>query len=737
MTPPKTSTKQALTLAVLLVASIGGACSSAGPDLTVAPVRTTGAATTEETSHVNDAKKALPYPDNHPGDAVDVHFGQKVADPYRWLEDGKSPDVKAWLEAQDKLGRSELGKMPERDAIAKRLKELLYIDSLSAPVKRKNRYFYSRRHADKEKGIVYVKDGKDGKERVLFDPNTWSTDGSVSLGTWTPSYDGKKVAYAVHKNNSDEATLYVLDVDTMKKSERDVIEGAKYAYPSWTPANDAFYYTWLPTDPAITPADRPGFAEVRFHKLGQDPKKDKLVHEKTGDASKFISADLSRDGKFLFLTVSDGWTSDALFLKDGTKIEGSFAPIAEQGKAHYQATSQDGSLFIVTDEGAPHWHVFKVDPKRTERSAWVEIVKEDPDATIDGFAIIGGKLAIRYLEKASSRMSVFELDGKKAYDVALPGIGTVSGPIGDPTDEVAYFGYQSFTTPLEIHELSVKTGKTALYSKVSVPIDPSKFTTEQVTYKSKDGTPITMFIVKPKDAPKDGNNRVYLYGYGGFQVSLTPELWSTYYPWLERGGILAIPNLRGGGEYGEAWHQAGMKLVKQNVFDDFVGAAEYLVKEKYTRPERMVIAGASNGGLLVGATMTQRPDLFAGVVCGVPLLDMVRYTEFGSGRTWVSEYGSPDVEPDFKALYGYSPYHHVKKGTKYPALLMLTADSDDRVDPMHARKFVAAVEDASAGGPVLLRMEKNAGHGGADLRKSEVEKGTDRLAFALAVTATR
>ncbi|HTJ81967.1 MAG TPA: prolyl oligopeptidase family serine peptidase [Polyangiaceae bacterium] len=742
MTPPTISRIPAPKLRALalsaLVTSVAASCGSAGPDLTVAPVRRASSQTAdEETSHLSEAKKALPYPDNHPGDAVDVHFGTKVADPYRWLEDEKSPEVKTWLEAQDKLGRGELAKLPERDAIEKRLKELVYIDSLSAPVKRKNRYFYSRRHADKEKGIVYVRDGKAGKERVLFDPNTWSTDGSVSLGTWTPSYDGKKVAYAVHKNNSDEATLYVLDVDTMKKSDVDVIEGAKYAYPSWTPQNDAFYYTWLPTDPAIKPADRPGFAEVRFHKLGQDPKKDKLVHEKTGDASKFISADLSRDGKFLFLTVSDGWTSDALFLKDGTKVEGKFAPVAAPGKAHYQATSHAGSIFIVTDEGAPHWHVFKVDPAKTDRSAWVEIVKEDPSATIDGFAIIGGKLAVRYLDKASSKMSVFDLGGKKLYDVALPGIGTVSGPIGDPTDDEAYFGFQSFTTPLEIHELAVPTGKTSLYSKVEVPIDPSKFTTEQVTYKSKDGTPVTMFIVKPKDAPKDGNNRVYLYGYGGFQVSLTPELWATYYPWLERGGILAIPNLRGGGEYGEAWHQAGMKLVKQNVFDDFIGAAEYLVKEKYTRPERMVIAGASNGGLLVGATMTQRPDLFAGVVCGVPLLDMIRYTEFGSGRTWISEYGSADDEAEFKALYAYSPYHHVKKGTKYPALLMLTADSDDRVDPMHARKFAAAIEDASTGGPVYVRMEKNAGHAGADLRKSEVEKGVDRLAFALSVTEGR
>jgi prolyl oligopeptidase len=717
---------------VLLVLSLA-ACSSAQPDLTVAPVRASAPAP-DQVANVNDAKKPLPYPDNKPGDAVDTLFGTKVADPYRWLEDEKSPDVVSWLNAQDKLARAELGKLPERDSIAKRLKELLYIDSLSAPIKRKDRYFYSRRHADKEKGIVYVRDGKKGKERVLFDPNGWSTDGSVSLGTWTPSYDGKKVAYAVHKNNSDEATLYVMDVDSMKKSEKDVIEGAKYAYPSWTPASDAFYYTWLPTDPAIKAADRPGFAEVRFHKLGTDPQKDGLVHEKTGNPSQFISADLSRDGKFLFLTVSDGWTSDALFLRDGTRMDAKFAPVAPGGHAHYQATGHGGSIYILTDDGAPRWHVFQVDPKKPERSAWKEIVKEDPTATIDGMSIVGGKLALRYLDKASSRLTVFELSGTKLYDVALPGIGTASGPIGQPDDPEAYFGFESFTAPLEFHELDVKSGKTTLYSKVEVPVDTSRFTTDQVTYKSKDGTPVTMFLVRLKDAKKDGSNRTYLYGYGGFQVSLTPAFWSTYYPWLERGGIVAVPNLRGGGEYGEAWHQAGMKLTKQNVFDDFVGAAEYLVKEGWTKPEKLVAAGASNGGLLVGAAMTQRPDLFAGIVCGVPLLDMVRYTEFGSGRTWISEYGSAENEAEFRALYAYSPYHHVKPGTRYPALLMLTADSDDRVDPMHARKFSAAIQDASTGGPVLVRVEKNAGHAGADLRKSEVEKGTDRLAFALEVT---
>lgn len=682
-------------------------------------------------------KNALPYPDNRPDKTTgDALHGATVPDPYRWLEEGGTPDVTAWLDAQDKLARGELAKLGERDEIAKRLKELLYIDALFAPQKRKDRYFYSRRHADKEKGIVYVKDGKDGKERVLFDPNGWSTDGSVSLGTWSVSNDGKKVAYAVKKNNSDEATLYVMEVDTMKKSAVDVIEGAKYAYPSWTAKNDGFYYTWLPAEKSVPTADRPGFAEVRYHKLGTDPKTDAVVRERTNDPTKFVSGYSSRDGRFFLLSVDHGWSGNELYFRDGGKVTDAVVPLSTDAKAHYRAAGHKGSIYVMTDDGAPRWRIYRVDPKKPARDAWVEIVPEDKEATLDNFEIIGDRLALTYLHKASSRLELRELDGKPFKKVALPTIGTVSGPIGNPDEAQAYFTFESFTTPLEVHELDVKTGETKVYSKVKVPVDPSKFEVEQVTYPSKDKTPVTMFIVRPKGAPKDGTGRMYLYGYGGFQSIESPFFWSTVYPWLERGGSFAVPNLRGGGEYGEAWHQAGMKLKKQNVFDDFIAAAEFLVREKYTSPKKLVISGGSNGGLLVGAAMTQRPELYAGVVCAVPLLDMVRYHKFGSGKTWISEYGSAENKDEFAALFKYSPYHHVDKGTKYPPLLLLSADSDDRVDPLHARKFAAAMQDASSGGPVLLRIERNAGHGGADLRKSEVEKGTDRLAFALWATAT-
>lgn len=690
----------------------------------------------------------LAYPPTRVEDVKDTLHGATVLDPYRWLEDGKSPEVQAWMIAEDTLARSELARLPERDAIAARLKELFYIDSLSAPRHRGGRYFYRRRHADKEKAIVYWKQGKNGAEKVLFDPNTWSTDGSMSLGGWEPTWDGTKVAYQVHRNNSDEATLHLIDVATGKESAVDVIEGAKYASASWTPKGDGFYYTWLPTDPAVPTSERPGFAEVRFHKVGEDPKKDVTVRERTGNPSVFVGADLSQDGHWLILNVDHGWTSTDVYFRDKRGSAGkpaasdsakashaSWTPLVVGQKAHYRAMVHKDRMYVMTDEGAPRWRVFRVDPQRPARAHWIETVPERKDATLDNCSIIGGRLALTYLRNASSVLEIRELDGKVVREVPLPGIGSVGGPSGRADEDEAYFSYESFTAPNEIRVTSMKTGETSLYSRVTVPVDPSPFTVEQVFYPSKDGTRVSMFLVHRKDLQKNGTNRTLLYGYGGFLSTETPTFVASIYPWLERGGVYAVPNLRGGGEYGEEWHRAGMLLEKQNVFDDFIAAAEYLIAEKYTRPDKLVINGGSNGGLLVGAAITQRPELFAAALCGVPLLDMVRYHLFGSGKTWISEYGSANDPAQFKALFGYSPYHRVKKGTKYPPVLLLSADSDDRVDPMHARKFAAALQAATTGGPVLLRIERNSGHGGADLIKAEVQKGADRYAFALTHTA--
>lgn len=680
----------------------------------------------------------LPYPTSRTVDVEEVLHGVRVKDPYRWLETAKSPEVVAWMGAEDALARAELAKLPERDALAARLKELFYLDSVSAPTHRGGRYFFVRRLATKEKSIVYVKKGKTGAEEVLLDPNEWSEDGSVALGTWRPSWDGTKVAYTVRKNASDEATLYVLDVATRKRSTVDVIEGAKYADPSWTPKGDAFYYTALPPVSSVPETERPGYAEVRLHRLGEDASKDRLIRERTGDPTQFLSADLSQDGRWLLLNLSHGWTSVDVWFKDLHAGESAaWQPLAVGLPAHFGVEAHGGRFYVHTDEGAPMFRLFRVDPAHPQRSAWREIVAERTDAKLDSVSVIGGRLVLRYLKDASSRLEVRELDGAPVRDVSLPGIGTVGGLYGRADEDEAYYSYESFTVPSEVHATSIKTGKTELYARVTVPIDPSPYRVEEVFFPSKDKTRVSMFIVRRKDLAKDGSARALLRGYGGFLVSETPSFVASIYPWLERGGVYAVANLRGGGEYGEAWHKDGMLLKKQNVFDDFIAASEYLIREGYTRPERLAITGGSNGGLLMGAAITQRPDLFAAVLCAVPLLDMVRYHLFGSGKTWISEYGSADDPEQFRALEAYSPYHHLRAGVRYPAVLLLSADSDDRVDPMHARKFAAALQADSTGGPVLLRIEKHAGHGGADLIKAEVEKAADRYAFALAHTAAR
>ncbi|MBI3182488.1 MAG: S9 family peptidase [Myxococcales bacterium] len=661
----------------------------------------------------------------------DVRHGVKLTDPYRWLEDERAPRVQAWMKSQDAYARERLAKLAGRDALLRRYTELYYLESVSVPVKRGGRTFYSRTHKDKEKAVVYWRDGERGHQRVLLDPNAWSEDGTVSLGVWVPSWDGKKVVFGKRPNAADESTLHVMDVESGRWSEIDVIPGGKYARPSWTADSRAFYYEWLPTDPAIAVSERPGFTEIRLHRLGADPGKDSLVHPRTGNPSTFLSQGLSRDGKYLFVSVDRGWNENDLFFRRTGKDK-AFRRLVEGRDAKYEVAAWRDQLYVMTDEGAPNKRILKAHGLRPERKTWKEIVPEDPKAAMESFALVGGHLAVSYLRDASSELRLFTLEGKPVRTVALPSLGTASNLAGLEDDDEAYFAFSSFTLPREVYRTSVKTGKADRWAKVEVPIDPSPYLVEQVFYPSKDGTRISMFIVRRKDLAKDGENPTLLYGYGGFDVSLTPSFNSFIYPWLEAGGVYAVPNLRGGGEYGKAWHDAGKLHLKQNVFDDFLSAADYLIRERYTRPGKLAIRGASNGGLLVGAAMTQRAELFGAVVCAVPLLDMVRYHLFGSGKTWIPEYGDPEKQEDFKVLHAYSPYHRVQKGIRYPPLLMMSADHDDRVDPMHARKFVAAVQTLGSGrAPTWLRIEMNAGHGGADQVRRSIESSADQIAFLL------
>ncbi|HEY2510738.1 MAG TPA: prolyl oligopeptidase family serine peptidase [Polyangiaceae bacterium] len=674
---------------------------------------------------------AKEYPATHTDDAKDVLFGTEVRDPYRWLESGKSAEVQAWMKAQDDVTRKHLASLPERDALLARLKELYYVDTQSLPRTRGGRVFYERRSGTQEKSVVYWRQGKKGAEKLLLDPNAWSKDGSSSLHSWSVSWDGKKVAYTVAENNSDESTMRLIDVDTGKVSPVDAIAGVKYAYASWTPKGDGFYYVRLPIDPSIPTDKRPGYAELRFHRLGEEPAKDELIHEKTGDPTTFLGGGISEDGRWLFSTIVHGTRSNEVYFRDLSKPGKAWTLLAEGDHSKFNAVPYKGKFYVTTDDGAPKWRVFEVSPAHLERSAWKEIVPERKDATLEGSAIVGGKLALRYLKDVTTRLEIRNLDGTLVREVALPALGTAY-LAGDPLQDDAYFSFDTFNHPPEIHETSIAKGGDSVWFKQTVPVDPSAFAVEQVFFPSKDGTRIPMFLVRGKSTPRDGTAPALLTGYGGFSVSSSPGFFKAIIPWLERGGVYALVNLRGGGEYGEEWHRAGMKHDKQHVFDDFEAAAEYLVKEKVTAGDRLAIQGASNGGLLVGAAITQRPDLFRVAVCGVPLLDMVRYHRFGSGRTWIEEYGTAEKEDDFRAILAYSPYQHVTPGTAYPSVLFESADSDDRVDPMHARKMAAELQADSSGGPVLLRIERNAGHSGADLMRAWVEQAADRYAFILA-----
>jgi prolyl oligopeptidase len=654
-----------------------------------------------------------------------------VRDPYRWLEDAKSPEVQQWMKAEDDLARSKLNALPDRAAIAARLKEIAYVDEQSPPITRGGRVFSFRRSGQQDKWILYWRQGTNGAEKVLLDPNKWSADGSSSLHDTSVSRDGKRIAYTVSENNADDATLHVMEIATGTESKVDLIPGAKYAHASWTPNGDGFYYVWLPTDPKIPMDQRSGYAEVRFHKLGADPSKDVTVHEKTGDPTKGLEGWITKDGKWLFANIDYGWNRSDVYFREANGKSTEWKPFIVGQDALYNVEWFKGRFYVLTNEGASKYRVFAVDPAHVERTAWKEIVPERADATLESARILGGKLALSYLKDATTRLELRELDGKPFREVTLPGLGAGSLDGDDDRDE-AFWGYETFNEPSEIHLTSIARGGDKLWFKVKVPVDSAAYVVEQVFFQSKDGTRVPMFVVHAKNFVKDGTAPAYVSGYGGFNVAVTPHFSNSMFPWIERGGIYVKVNLRGGSEYGEAWHRAGMLHQKQHVFDDFEGAAEALQREKFTSADRTMIIGGSNGGLLVGAAMVQRPDLYRVVICQVPLLDMIRYPRFGTGQTWVEEYGSPEKEEDFKALYAYSPYHHVVPGTRYPSLLMDSADSDDRVDPMHARKFVAEMQAASTGGPVLLRIERHSGHGGADKMSAWVDDTADQLAFTLA-----
>jgi prolyl oligopeptidase len=662
-------------------------------------------------------------------EVVDTIHGVAVADPYRWLEESDNAEVQSWLGAQNAWTRQALDARPGREALRRRLADLLAIGSLGEPIGRGGRYFHTRRDgADQNQPILYVRDGVAGEDRALLDPNRLSADGTTTIDWWYPSEDGRLVAYGLSQGGDEKSTLRILEVGTGKILP-DAIPHTRYASVGWLPDGSGFYYTRYPA-PGSVPAGQENYnRHVFLHRLGADPARDPKIFGEGRRPEDMISVALDPAGRFLLVTVFEGWARSDLYVKDLRDPGSRFVPIAEKTDAIFQGEVVGETLYLLTNWEAPRYRLFAVDLKDPRREAWRLLIPES-DVVLNQVAVAGDRLVAHVLKDAASRVVLHALDGRKVGDIELPALGTVWGLSARHDAPEAFIGFSSFTVPPTVYRIDTAKGAMTRWRGVQTDVDLSGFEVRQVFFPSKDGTRIPMFLVHRKGLKPSGDTPAYLYGYGGFNVNETPEFAREMVLWIERGGIYALAVLRGGGEYGEAWHRAGMRDKKQNVFDDFTAAARWLIDNKYTRADRLVIGGGSNGGLLVGAALTQRPDLFRAVVCEVPLLDMVRYHRYQIARLWIPEYGSSETPEEFRWLHAYSPYHHVKDGVRYPAVLLRTAEGDSRVDPMHARKMAARLQAATSSGlPVLLRTEVKAGHGAGKPLSKRIDEAVDQWAF--------
>ena len=658
--------------------------------------------------------------------------GVKIVDNYRWLEDGTSPETQKWVAEEMAYTRGVLDPLPGRDAIHKRLTELLSIGSLTQPQMGGKYYFYTRREGMQNQPVLYVREGVDGKDRVLVDANQLAADGTIALDWYQASENGKYLAYGTSPSGSEMSTLHIIETKT-GTALPDTIERTRACSIAWMLDNSGFYYTRYPKKGDVPEGQEMYNRHVFYHELGTDPETDTKIFGEGRDPEDWPNVSLDNDGQLLLIAVEQGWTKSELFLMDLKK--GTPPTRITTGKNFlYDGSVYNGRLYITTNEDAPRYRVFVAEAGNYERDDWKEIIPQT-GSVLQGVGVWGGKLFTQYEQNATSQLKIFNIDGTMIKELTLPALGTVFGSDGKWDRDEIFYGFLSFTVPPTVYRYDLKSGTTSQWAKVDAPsIDPSAYEVNQEWFHSKDGTRVPMFIVNKKGVKKDGHNPTLLTAYGGFNVSLTPSFSRTAYLWMEHGGVYAVANLRGGAEFGEDWHRAGMLGSKQNVFDDMIAAAEHLIAEKYTDKDHLAIQGGSNGGLLMGAMITQRPDLFRAVVCQVPLLDMLRYQDFQIAKLWIPEYGSSDNPEQFKWLYAYSPYHHVKAGTEYPAVLFMTADTDTRVDPMHAKKMAALMQDEAANGssktrPILLRIEAKAGHGAGKPVTKQIEEFTDVYEF--------
>ncbi len=738
------------------------------------------------------------YPTAEKSDQADVYFGTKVPDPYRWLESNESSKTREWIDAQNKVTFAYLNSIPQREAIKKRLTALWNYEKFSAPGKEGGKYFYSRNDGLQNQSVLYWTNALEAQPTVLIDPNTLAKDGTVALAGTSVSEDGKLIAYGIADAGSDWNTWKVRDIET-GKDLADEIKWVKFSGANWTKDNKGFFYGRYdePTGDKLQALNK--YPKVFYHAVGGKQAEDLPIYERPDQGDWGFGVGVTDDGQYAAMNVSFGTDRKNRFfyrdlkahplsekpgagdlavreaeravkevslkvdaLKADDQSDAAKALRAELGKRHearaaavkangnasfgfvellndfdasYDLIGNEGSVFwFQTDLDAPRSRVIAIDLRKPERANWKEIIPQS-DATLTGVSHVGGRLVCQYLKDACSQVKVYGTDGKFAADVKLPGIGTAGGFGGKPSDPETFYSFSSYGIPPSVYSYNVQTGATKLFKQAKVDFNPAEYETKQVFYTSKDGTKVPMFISHKKGLKLDGSNATLLYGYGGFNISITPGFNPATLQWMEMGGIYAVANIRGGGEYGESWHQAGTKLKKQNVFDDFIAAGEYLVKEKFTQGSKLAIQGGSNGGLLVGACMTQRPDLFGAALPAVGVMDMLRFHTFTIGHAWRSDYGSSENAEQFKALLAYSPYHTLLRaaeagGKKYPSTLVTTADHDDRVVPAHSFKFAAALQAAHTGdNPVLIRIETRAGHGAGKPTGKRIEEVADQWGF--------
>ncbi|MGH9837670.1 MAG: prolyl oligopeptidase family serine peptidase [Blastocatellia bacterium] len=680
-------------------------------------------------------KKTYTYPPARKADQVDDYHGTKVADPYRWLENPDSEESRAWIEAQNKLTFEFLNQIPQREKIKARLTRLWDFEKYSAPFKEGSRYFYFKNDGLQNQDVLYTLKSLDDAPGVLLDPNVLSKDGTVALSGLAVSDDGKHLAYAISTAGSDWQEWKVREVEP-GKDLADHIKWAKFTGASWTSDGKGFFYSRYDEPNEKTKLeDANYFQKLYYHRLGAPQSDDVLVYERKDQKEWGFGGEVTEDGRYLIVNVWQGTDpKNLIFYKDLQTPNAKVVELINTFDAYYTFVGNDGPTFwFRSDLNAPRGNILAIDTRNPERGNWKVIVPEAKE-TLEGVSLTGDHFIASYLKDARSQIKVFDLAGKPVREVALPGLGTATGFGGKRKDTETCYAYTSFTSPTTIYRYDVKTGKSTLYRQPKVDFNPAEYEAKQVFYASKDGTRVPMFITHKKGLKLDGQNPTLLYGYGGFNVSLTPAFSISNVVWMEMGGVYAQPNLRGGNEYGEEWHLAGTKSKKQNVFDDFIAAAEWLIANKYTSTPRLAIYGGSNGGLLVGACMTQRPDLFGAALPAVGVMDMLRFHKFTIGWAWTSDYGSPDNAEDFKAIYAYSPLHNLKPGVRYPPTLVTTADHDDRVVPAHSFKFAAALQAAQAGdAPTLIRIETKAGHGAGKPTAKIIEEISDRWGFLVRV----